>query len=48
MNRLSTINEEKYEVEEKRMATTIVDNGEGSGDVQPYTMHVSSLFGSAQ
>lgn len=42
MSRLSTIDEEKYEVEGKSMAAIVsTGNGEGSGDIQPYAMHVS-------
>lgn len=45
MNRLSTIDEERYEVEGKSMAAIVSsNNGEGSGDVQPYSMHVSRIL----
>jgi hypothetical protein len=44
MNRLSTIDEELYhEGAEKKMAnaTAIGRNGDGSGEILPYKMHVS-------
>ena len=43
MNRLSTIQEEWYEVEEKKM-TTIVNSVDDELDIQPYSMHVSRHF----
>jgi len=40
MDRLSTIEEEKHDVEEKTMAA-IVDRVDDELDIQPYSMHVS-------